>query len=401
MKRLVAACALATAGCSLLVSTSGLSDGADDPSGVDAAPDAPGPSSADGGGSDAAADGDASAPAAFGGPLVLFQTVSSLRCRVEGSFELEFPSNRNHAFQVWRDLTKPTPVNLGGSPLLFDAIRTTMEGAEISNATGTEGGYVDFLDETPVRVSFRNYEHHVLPSTADAKVWTRFTVYASGRVAIEVEVANPGGAAYTLPAGWQFHTTNLGALAWSSSDHPGGRAVTFTSPEGSSALLVNIAGVGTLAGAGGARRWDGSVRTIAAGGSLGLSAEIQVGVPPSAAAERALDVRNPELDVVAGGIGSYDYARGAYQVEATGGSITLALSASRLRANPAFEIRDLPFSSWKITQAGATIASSATPITSRGVARWDAAAKRLVFIAFGEIPTTAPLADRTITVEPL
>lgn len=410
MLRFAAAAALlALTSCSLLLSDD-LSGGPTTGGRNDASTDSEGPLGNEGGSTDAS-DADATTPATPRrpvGPLkVTVVNGTSITATVDGFFQLEYTSARTWKPARLLDLGLTGNPNL--APSLFEPFAATIEGQVVANATDADAGYYQVNDETPVRFTFTTFAHHHLPSGADAKVWARWSIYASGRLFVRTELTNAGTADLALPQGWIHSSFAVDpAKKWNVVEGADKRSATFSLEEpsglGVAAVMHEVDGnLGTRATT--ERHWSGDARTLAPTQSLVKVSELQLGVTPEEGAARVADAHAPELGVLTGVIAvdqGYAPAAGAYELRLVEGA-TLAkmeLTPVVARAYPAFEIGDLPEpKSWRLSLDGQTVASSESPVTPLGVARYHTADNRLLFIYLGTIPANAAAEKRTFVFE--
>jgi len=305
------------------------------------------------------------------------------------------------------DLGLPGTPNL--APSLFEPFSAMIENEAVGNASDEEAGYFDVVDETPARFRFATYAHHRLPSGADAKVLTHWSIYASGRLFVRTRVLNDGSAPLALPQGW-IHSSFAfdAAKKWSVVESSDKRSATFFLQEpsglGMTAVLHETDGsLGSRSAT--ERHWFGDARTLAPTEHLTKTSELQLGVTPEEATARIADTHAPELGMLSDVVrveDSDDPGTGAYLLEMVD-TKTLAkfeLVPTRARAYPAFEIRDLPTPmGWRISLDGQLVASSEAPVTPLGAARYVTADNKLVFVYLGTIPANASAEQRTFTLE--
>lgn len=402
---------LALGGCSLLLGTDDLAGNGETPSADGGGSSSGGDGSGPGSG-DASTSTDAPADAADGGrkrfgPLLFIQSQDSWKTRVDGFFELTFPAAKFKHPTEWIDLTGGAPVNLAGAPALYQPPRADVfvvcNGWCDDTKAGGEAGVVDVVDDTPALVSFNTYMHHTAPSGVDVKRWARFTVHATGRVVVEVALANGAPSSWTADE-WTYHDVQLSTqVDWQRVELANKSAYAFFPQHGASSLtMINQAGETTSGGGETEVRWTMGQATLAQGDTLTKLGEIQLGATMGDVSDRVSDVRNPALEVLSGGNGAastYVLATGVYAIEATSGTLTFGVGPTRTRYNPTFEIRSFTAPSWKLSLDGVVLASAQTPVTEHAVAKYDAINGRLVVAYSGVIPANAPAAKRTFVLE--
>ncbi|MBX3219238.1 MAG: hypothetical protein KF795_01890 [Labilithrix sp.] len=349
------------------------------------------------------------------GPLVLNVNGDLISTRVEGFFGLEFAGSRSWKPTRLLDLGLPDNDKTATMPLasaLFEPFSATIEGKTVATSTDADWGYFQLVDETPVRVAFTTWAHHYLPSGADAKIWTDWTIYASGRVVAQARVQNVGTAALALPSDWRHTGTSVDTTrTWNVAEAPDARSATFYHDDpsglGTTTLLQDTpAKLGASSPA--ERHWQGSAQTLAEGESVTKVNELHFGVVPDEALARVADAQRPALDALSNvsqiDLG-YDLTKAAYRLRvlaAGPATMTFSLSTALLRAYPAFELDDLDApNGWRVQLDGQTIASSSATVTPLGVGRYAAADRRLLFVYFGTIAPDVPASKRMFTVERL
>ena len=400
---------LLLSGCSLLLADDLNQDAVDDER-VDGAAESGAAPSSDGGSGDSGdlVDVDASTTSRRPfGPLVAVETGSSISARVDGFFHLEYTSARGWKPAQVRDL------GLAGTPNLvsaFEPLFAVIEGKTVASSSDENTGYYQVVDETPVRFLFTTYAHHVLPSGADAKVWTHWAIYPTGRVVARLEVSNPGTADLALPQGWLHSSITVDETKpWKVVDSADGRGATFYHQKPSGLGLTTLLQepspkLGARSAA--EHHWSEDQHTMPTGAVLTRVNELHLGVTPEEAFARIADARSPGLvalsNIVPVDLG-YDIAKATYRLRATGGSpIKFELKPNLARAYPAFEIDDLAApSGWRLLLDGQTVASSTAPVTPLGVARHTPSTGKLLVVYFGTIPMNAPAEKRTFVLEPL
>ncbi len=398
---------LALSGCSLLLSDD-LSGGSQRDATIDASTaDGAGDAVANDGG---ATDGETPIQGRPVGPLeVTVVPDSSVTATVKGFFQLEFTPVSGWKPERVVDLGLPGNPNL--APSMFEPLFASVEGTTVGTSTDVDAYFFDVLDETPVRFAMTTFAHHPLPSGADAKTMVRWWIYASGRVAIDTKILNDGTSDLALPAGWIHSSFSVDRTReWNVVQGSEDRSVTFFLQEpsglGMSALLHEPDGnIGSRSAH--ERHWSGSSLTLAPTQSLSRRSELHLGVIPDEAAERVADARAPELGVLSGLArteGGFDRRSGAYRMSVVENAAvsTFELTPVRARAYPAFEIGGLNApNGWRLTLDGQTVASSASPVTPLGVARYEADSRRLLFVYLGTIAANATTEKRTFTLERL
>jgi hypothetical protein len=395
--------ALALGGCSLLLGTDDLAGtdgvaGQGDASGDAATGDAASPTSE--GGSTA----DAGAGKRKLGPLVYVESADSRKARVDGFFELTFPVAKNNLLSDWVDLANGGVTNVGGVPVLYDAPRADVNGTWCDGSNGSSSGVVDFYDATPVLVAFSTFVHHLLDNGVDVKRWARYTVHATGRISVELSLANGGTAAFTASQ-WTYHDVQLSSqVGWDRMELASKSAYAFFPKNGGTSLtIINQAAEVSTAGGDNEVRWTMPSANLAQGASLDKLGEIQLGATVGDVADRVNDVRNPAVEVFQGGnaaASTYVLSKGQYYIPATSGTLKFGLGPTRARYYPTFAIDNFPYPSdtWKLSLDGVVIASAQNPVNDRVIAK-HLSDNALIFAYLDVIPANAPPEKRTFVLE--
>lgn len=348
------------------------------------------------------------------GALVAAVTPDVIAVYVDGFFRLELDSGRTWKPTRLIDLGLPSGDVSAGllASSLFEPFSASIEGQLVATSTDVDAGYYQLVDSTPARITFTTWAHHYLPSGADAKIWTHWCIYASGRVVARTEVNNVGTADLALPASWQHSSTSVDTTrTWNVVEAADSRSATFynQSPGGLGVTTLlqdtpaSLSSTSTVE-----RHWTDTARTLAPNAGVTRVNELHFGVTPDEALARVGDAQRPALDalsnVSAVDLG-YDIGKAAYRLRVLSdgvGPMTFALSAQAPRAYPAFEIDGLDApNGWRVQLDGETVASSSTPVTALGAAHYSAANRKLILVYFDTIATDAPAAKRTFRLERL
>lgn len=380
-----------------------------------------GPSPVDAGGRDDAAPADSGdetndAASKTGhrprGALVAQIDSGRIAASVEGFFRLEFEAGRSWKPTQLFDLGLPADTKPLLASTLFEPFSATIEGQLVATSTDEDYGYYELVDATPARVTFTTWAHHYLPSGADAKIWSHWCIYASGRVVARTEVSNTGTADLSLPANWQHSSSSVDAARkWNVVEAADARSATFylEAPSGLGVTTLLQDTPATLRSSSAVERhWIDAARTLAPGGNLTRVNELHFGVTADEALARVGDAQRPGLDVLSNMSAvdlGYDIGKAAYRLRVlpTGpATMRFSLDAQTPRAYPAFEIDDLDApNGWLVELDGQTVASSSAPVTALGAARYSLADRKLIFVYFDTIAAGAPAAKRSFRLERL
>ena len=265
------------------------------------------------------------------------------------------------------------------------------------------------LEETPARVVLRT-QYHLRPTDSDFLVQADYTVYASGRVAVNMSLQNLSSAARTLGT-VEYATTNVeDALSWSINTLNSGNAISFAQTDGATPapnlLVINASPDTTIAtDATGNRYWTVSNQALNVNASFSRQWELQPvpgGQTVSSLTARANDVGAPGV-VAAGGavlVGSgYDFGAGAYTLQESATSLSFYPTSAQQRHAPVFVIAGWRNASWQVSLNGTLLASSVQPQGSTAIVSYDSAGQRLVIQYLDIIPTTSTTAQRTFSVQ--
>ena len=143
----------------------------------------------------------------------------SISVSVAGQFRLDFTAANGWQPTSWYDLATSSSQDLankngGGAgynllqlpnEILFNGTWYSL--ADVQNATAT------ILEETPARLTLRT-QYHIRPSGSDFLVQTDYTIYASGRVAVNMAIQNQSGASRTLSTVEYAFLNVENGLAW-------------------------------------------------------------------------------------------------------------------------------------------------------------------------------------------
>lgn len=346
-------------------------------------------------------------------PLVLSGAVDVgvVGLTVADKFRFEFTAGTNWQLQRWFDLATSDVVNLAAQSnrnMLHEPIEIDVGGIW-GGADEAGFGSVTITDETPARALVETTLQY--PNGGAFSVHSTYTVYASGRVGVRVDVTNPSVTDQTFEASEVHHTSTNEMLGWANASFANGNAAMLQRTDGPTPFpTVLTMSFGTIGNPGQDFAtnlyWDtGGLTTLPPGKTLIWTGEFQVGLGDQnvgTLAARAADVMAPSLSVSGGSpIGSgYDAGAAAYAINASGGPLSFSASNATDRFAPAFVIEGWTAQDWTLTRDGVAVASSAMPRGVDVLVRHDIPASRLVVVSLGAFPTTATTAERTFTLTP-
>jgi hypothetical protein len=149
-----------------------------------------------------------------------------------GKFQLDFTAASAWQPTRWFDLATSISLDLAnknGGGLGYNVLNAPVEFqlngswynlSHASNATAT------IIEENESRVVLRT-QYHMLPTGSDFFVQTDYTVYASGRVAVNMTLQNQSGASRTLGAVEYAFMNVEDALAWTITPLSSNHAIAF------------------------------------------------------------------------------------------------------------------------------------------------------------------------------
>lgn len=359
------------------------------------------------------------------GPLTFTQGASALEIGREGCFEFRFNEVTNWQIDRFRDLSPAAAADpltdLSSVPtgepqpneLLFDAfvLRRTVNGARRGAETGSEPS-LEVKDQSPVRVVLKT--EYVTPQNND--VFINYTIWASGRIAVQSLLAKNAGPSLNLFELRMNHTavnsqlnfvqglaTNKACAFQRSSEQPGSSqllAVNLTSEPRASIEPASDC------------YWSGG-KVVSEDLLTGFSVLESYCHDPlmselEARADAAADIS----------VGQYFRADG--KPLSLGRSVAnaehyipsphlgggLPLTVVLKDANhfePGFNLANFPSSTFKVTLNGQVITQSSSPVTSHGVGRLVLESDNttsLLFQYLSQVPANAPANERTFVIEP-
>ncbi len=349
------------------------------------------------------------------GPLVVDGDIGSgglVRVGVDGCWSVTFRELSRWQPTLWYDLASDPDMTtnlasdeaghgVSGGNLLFAPAYLSAGPWLSPEDAPTEDVTATLEDGTPAYVTLATHvrwEDAPNANLPGIESTTRYTVWASGRIAAHTELFNTGGATHTVPDLYYSEVAVEGPLSdWTGDSLPEPafdahaaslRRAVGPSPRpnllvvdrsGDDSTLVGVPEQEPKLGWG----WRILDLELEPGGPAHVwDAELQLapgGQDVPALAARADDALSPGAPVDDGGAG-FDAAAAAYRLTARGASIDFAPAGSFARHRPAFVIEGWTHAAWRIQRAGEVLATSATPVSPRAAAHHDAGAARLSFV---------------------
>lgn len=348
-------------------------------------------------------------------PLEVQGTIGSgsVAFGAEGLFRLVATSGTNWQFTSWYDLASDSAgaVDLAaldsgplGREVLYEPFWTAAPRFSSENSTLL---MVTLVDERPVRATLQAEIDYV--NTPGLRVQSRYTVYASGRVATQVDVST-SGPTVALSDSEYHHLTVNEALAFSALSLSGGNAAALVRTDGATpapnVLIANRSGNPNVAtdAAGFNWYWRSGAITFNPGDVSTFVGEVRLSPSGLSAAElndHAADALSGSLSIASGAMGaSFDEATSAHVMTMTTPPVAFAPDASVARFSPVFQIVGWTSPTFVVELGGEVIASDQQPVTDRAIARFEPGDGSLLLLYGGSIPAGEPLAARTFTVTP-
>lgn len=352
-------------------------------------------------------------PPALAPPLVVSGDVAAgaVAFTVSGSFRLEATDTTHWQFERWFDLETSDAVNLAAErsrDMLLEPVEMEI-GGDWFSAEDAGVGDVILTDETPARATLENTLAY--PSSAGPfSVHNVYTVYASGRVGVRVEITNTSIVPQSFDTTEVSHTSVNESFVWDGATFESGNAARFQRTDGPSPHPTLLSMSFDTSGEPGKDfdqnyYWDTGGATLSPGDTFVKTGELQVGLGEKTLAEltdRAADAISPGLSIAEGAdaVGSgYDSGSAAYVMSATSMPITFSVDASRTRHAPAFVIQGFTAIKWTVRKNGVVVVSSDMLDGPSALAHQDRSAERLVIDSIEEIPTSASEAERTFVID--
>ncbi|MCL4295968.1 MAG: hypothetical protein KJ077_09585 [Anaerolineae bacterium] len=334
---------------------------------------------------------------------------------VAGKFQLDFTGANAWQPARWFDLADSASQDLanknGSGPgynVLNQPVEMLYNGAWYS-LTNAQEASVTILEESPARLVLRS-QYHLRPSGSDFLVRTDYTVYASGRVAVNLALQNLSGASRTLGMIEYAFLNVEDALGWTITSLSSNHGLGFQRADGAiprpNLLAVNHSADTAIDSDGaGNRYWYVTNQSLAANASFTRQWELQLGPGGQSTGDltnRTDDARSPGLTIVSGAtpVGTgFDPASAAYRLLAGSAPLSFYPTATQPRHAPIFVIDNWSSSTWSVSLNGTVLSSSGQPQGGQAIASYDSAAQRLVIQYLGTIPATATTAERTFGVD--
>lgn len=275
----------------------------------------------------------------------------------------------------------------------------------IANAQDVQ---MTFIEENPGRVILRT-EYSLRPDRDNFLVQTDYTVYASGRVVVNLNVHNMSGGKRKLDT-IKYASLNMeDTFVWNISPISDTHALAFQRvdalPPLANLLAINYSsdtGIGSDGGSN--RHWYVGDQALGSNEVFTRTWELQLqpsGQGIDSLTVRVADVLTPEVSILSGGtaVGTgYNVGISAYSLQSTGGHLSFYPTATQQRHMPVFVIDTWTSPNWEVRLNGIILASNLQPHGSEAIASYDSAKQQLVFQYLGILPTTAITTERTFTI---
>ena len=316
-------------------------------------------------------------PAGIAPGVTLGGTIAegNLSVVVPGKFRLDFSAAAGWQPVSWYDLAADPAQDLANKgatraarnvlnppmELLYNSVWYSLDDAQ--NAS------IGILENNSARIVLYS-QYQLQPAGANLLVQTTYSIYASGRVAVHMQVTNTAAGSVLLSQ-VEYPFVNVeDTLSWSVADLDANHTLAFQRSgvvgPASNLVVTNRSNDTTIdSDSAGDRYWTVPNIALASGQAFVRQWELLLapgGLSTADMTARSTDVRSAELVIAQGAtvVGNgFNLADGAHTMQATGDPVSFYPTATTNRHAPVFVLDDWQSATWSVSLNGAVIASSA------------------------------------------